>query len=97
MKKQIIKMQVTFNDEKNTAFNSVFTFTLDKSGAFEYGNRSCVVVERQGNNGKAYENKLLDTRYVTMTDFKYFCFAYLLENYQSHRAEVLEHTFGEEF
>ncbi len=97
MQEQIIKMKVTFNDPENEEFNSTFQFSLQKSPAFKYGNRSSVMITRKGENGKTYPHKFLDTRYVSLEDFRFFCFHWLLENFQSHKAQIIQHTYGATF
>lgn len=62
------KFKVTFKDTK---YNAFYTFSRAKSGAFNYGNGSCVTIERT--NDDWWE--LYDTRYdgLVMKDFTKWC------------------------
>lgn len=63
--------EVKFNEPE---YNATYTFRRTKSGAFEYGNRSTVIVYR---NDKVKE--YIDTRYdqLVMKDFTAWCENYL--------------------
>ena len=71
---EIIKYKVSF--AKKPEYNGVWVLELDKSGAFAYGNGTCVAVTA---NGKHHD--LIDTRYeVGITqDFGKWC-----DEYMSH-------------
>jgi hypothetical protein len=66
--------RVTFNEPK---YNTTYTFRRCKSGAFSYGNGTCVVVERADGWEECY-----DTRYdrEVMKDFSKWCVDFM-ENY----------------
>lgn len=63
--------EVKFNEPK---FNATYTFVRTKSGAFQYGNQSTVIVYRN-TEVKEY----IDTRYdkLVMKDFTAWCEDYL--------------------
>jgi hypothetical protein len=60
--------KVTFNEEK---YNTEYTFRRCKSGASDYGNRTCVIVTREKDGYDEY----YDTRYDSsvMKDFGAWC------------------------
>lgn len=80
MEKQIEatrSFKVTFNRPE---FNATYTFRRMKSGAFAYGNGSCVVVYC---NDRVHES--YDTRYdqVVMADFGQWCENYLSSHFNA--------------
>lgn len=54
---ETIKYRVTF--EKKPEYNGIWVLELGKSGAFNYGNGTCVTVTANG-----HHHDLIDTRYV---------------------------------
>lgn len=90
MKKATVKIKVTFKQDYNKEYDSTFKFILGKSPCFEYGNGTSVVIERYFDNGRRGEDKLLDTRYVKIGDFREFCLGWLRENYKDHDATIVE-------
>lgn len=87
MKKQVLKGRIEFCDEANKKFDRDFTATLDKSGAFEYGNGTCVVIEFGAmQNGIIPEEKLFDTRYEKgiTKHFKEWLETYFANNYSAN-------------
>ncbi len=70
------KYNVTF--AKAPEYNAEFEISLEKSGAFSYGNGTCVVVKR---NGKVDE--AIDTRYdkAVSRDFDKWCADYLKDKF----------------
>ena len=66
-----------------------FRFKLEDSEAFDYGNNTCVVVERDG-----CQPIIIDTRYdervskrMSAEEFAEWCSEWLRENYQVFMAE----------
>lgn len=59
--------EVTFNKPE---FNATYNFIRDKSGAFQYGNQTCVIILRGDK-----EHACIDTRYdaLVMIDFSKWC------------------------
>lgn len=52
---------------KVDGYEYLYTMTLSKSGAFDYGNGTCMLVETRENkeNGKRFMDQSYDTRYCT--------------------------------
>lgn len=69
--------RVTFNKPQ---YNTEYTFTRCKSGSFNYGNGSCVVVERADGYEECY-----DTRYDSsvMKDFGAWCVDWLANHFRA--------------
>lgn len=87
--KQIVKLSVKFPE--NHFWDSTFVFVLGKSPAFEYGNGTCVMVERTFNHdGSKSESKMIDTRYKQgiTKNFLDWCKEYLKQNFTTHEATV---------
>lgn len=53
-------------------YNAEYELSLEKSGSFNYGNGTCVVIKRDGKMVEA-----IDTRYENMTDFYLWCDSYM--------------------
>ncbi len=70
-KEQTLSYEVRFNDPR---LNATYTFYRCESGAFDYGNKSMVCVER---NKKHLTT--IDTRYdkLVMKDFRAWCEEFL--------------------
>lgn len=69
--KKSLSYKVTFNKPE---YNAIYTFTRMESGAFSYGNKSMVCVEKNGEH-----HSTIDTRYdkLVMKDFALWCENYL--------------------
>ena len=81
--------RIEFCEQNNKQYNRTFTATLQKSGAFEYGNGTMVAIEWGAMaNGRTPEEKLLDTRYCkiekTPKGFESWLREWFSENYSEH-------------
>ena len=70
-----VKYRVTFDSKPE--YNAVWEFSLEESGAFHYGNQTCVVITV---DGKTHD--IIDSRYVAgiETVFEQWCEEYLNDN-----------------
>jgi hypothetical protein len=86
----IIKGRIEFCEPEARKYTRKFTATLTTSAAFDYGNRSAVVIEwGKMENGRTPEKVLIDTRYDrtlhrTPEGFKKWLINYFSEHYQKH-------------
>ena len=85
-----VKGKIEFKDSYNKEYDRDFTATLGESGAFQYGNGTCVDIEwGKMANGRTAQNVYIDTRYDTTIkanekDFKKWLVNYFTDNYDSH-------------
>lgn len=72
METQTIRYNVTF--DKKPEYNAIWTLELGESGAFKYGNGTCVVVTVNDRH-----HALIDTRYEAgiTTNFAKWCDEYM--------------------
>ena len=83
--------KIEFLREENKCYNRTFVARLEKSGAFQYGNGTCVIIEfGKSEDGRSYQPKLIDTRYEQAIDgneehFKWWLENWFEYNYQEHR------------
>lgn len=70
-----VRYRVTFDSKPE--YNAVWEFSLEESGAFHYGNQTCVVITV---DGKTHD--IIDSRYVAgiETVFEQWCEEYLNDN-----------------
>lgn len=83
---QTVKFDVKFPD--NHFWDSMFVFELEKSSAFQYGNGTCVIVNRTLNyNDSKCNPQMIDTRYEQgiTKNFLDWCINYLKQNFVTHK------------
>ena len=96
MKEITVKGKIEFKEEKNKQYDREFTAILKGSNAFEYGNKTCVmVVWGEMANGKTSMSKFIDTRYDTSIKKNYDSFVvwvkkWFAENYQEHELTIYD-------
>lgn len=90
MEKIIVNGKIEFCEEANKCYDRTFVATLEKSGAFQYGNGTAVTIEWGiTSQGKKVETTLIDTRYDTTIrknekDFKTWLMKWFYVNYCEH-------------
>lgn len=79
------KYNVTF--EKAPEYNAAWSLELTGSGAFKYGNGTCVVVKREGKT-----EEVLDTRYNKgiLQDFSAWCDDYMRTKFNPDLSPKIE-------
>lgn len=70
-----VKYLVTFDSKPE--YSAVWEFSLEESGAFHYGNQTCVVITVDGKH-----HDMIDTRYEVgiVSNFEKWCEEYLTNN-----------------
>lgn len=71
--------KVVFNEPK---FNAIWTFELTKSGAFNYGNQTCVIIKENST-----VKDMLDTRYEKD----------IVRNFDAWCDDYISHMFNPEY